>query len=65
VLALRERHAIYQIDAKWQTLRHVAGTGEQGYGGDDGPARAAKLAGPKGLAWSRNRLYIADTTGVL
>ena len=60
-LALREGNAIYRIDAERQTLHHIAGTGEQGYTGDGGPARAAKLAGPKGLAWSRNRLYIADT----
>src|SRR5262245_21781685 len=60
-LALREGNAIYRIDAKRSTIHHVAGTGEQGYAGDGGPARAAKLAGPKGLAWSRDRLYVADT----
>ena len=31
-----------------QTLHHVAGTGEQGYSGDGGPARAAELGGPEG-----------------
>jgi sugar lactone lactonase YvrE len=60
-LALREGNAIYRIDAKRSTIHHVAGTGEQGYAGDGGPARDAKLAGPKGLAWSRDRLYVADT----
>jgi len=60
-LALREGNAIYRVDASTQTLHHVAGTGEHGYAGDGGPARAAKLAGPKGLAWSRDALYIADT----
>jgi sugar lactone lactonase YvrE len=59
--ALREGNAIYRVDGKASTLRHVAGTGEQGYSGDDGPARLARLAGPKGLAWSRDSLYIADT----
>lgn len=49
-LALREGNAIYRVDGKSLTLRHVAGTGEQGYAGDGGPARAARLAGPKGLA---------------
>lgn len=39
----------------------MAGTGQQGYTGDGGPARAATLAGPKGLAWHRDTLYIADT----
>jgi DNA-binding beta-propeller fold protein YncE len=39
----------------------LAGTGEQGYAGDGGPARLAKLAGPKGLAHGGNKLYVADT----
>jgi sugar lactone lactonase YvrE len=43
------------------TLHHVAGTGEQGYAGDHGQARLARLAGPKGLALSRDSLYVADT----
>jgi sugar lactone lactonase YvrE len=60
-LALREGNAIYRIDAKTSTLHHLAGTGEQGYAGDGGPARRAKLAGPKGLAWGRDTLYVADT----
>ena len=60
-LALREGNAIYRIDGRSQTLHHVAGTGEQGYSGDGGPARQARLGGPKGLAWSRGLLYVADT----
>lgn len=61
-LALREGNAIYRIDAKTQTLHHVAGTGEQGYSGDGGPALNAKLGGPKGLAYApEDILYIADT----
>ena len=60
-LALREGNAIYRIDAKTETLHRVAGTGEQGYTGDGGPALSAKLSGPKGLALSRDALYIADT----
>jgi len=60
-LALREGNAIYRLDAKSLSLHHVAGTGEQGYSGDGGPARLAKLGGPKGLAWSRDLLYVADT----
>ena len=43
------------------TIHHVAGTGEQGYSGDGGPARVASLAGPKGLAYGRGNLYVADT----
>ena len=60
-LALREGNAIYRVDARTSTIHHVAGTGEQGYAGDGGQSRAAKLAGPKGLAWSRDTLYVADT----
>src|SRR3954447_5132161 len=61
-LALREGNAILRIDASTQTFRRVAGTGEQGYTGDGGPALQAKLGGPKGLALSANRqLYVADT----
>jgi hypothetical protein len=60
-LALREGNAIYRIDQKLLRLHHIAGTGEQGYSGDGGPARLSRLAGPKGLAWWRNLLYVADT----
>jgi sugar lactone lactonase YvrE len=60
-LALREGNAIYQVNARTLTIHHVAGTGEQGYSGDRGPARAAMLAGPKGLAWWRRSLFVADT----
>ena len=60
-LALREGNAIYRIAPDSRTLHHLAGTGEQGYSGDGGPARLAKLAGPKGLALSARSLYLADT----
>jgi DNA-binding beta-propeller fold protein YncE len=60
-LALREGNAIVRIDPKTRTIHHVAGTGEAGYTGDGGPARSAKLGGPKGLAYSPGQLYVADT----
>jgi sugar lactone lactonase YvrE len=60
-LALREGNAIYRISPKTATIHHVAGTGEPGYSGDGGPARAARLGGPKGLAYARGSLYVADT----
>ena len=60
-LALREGNAIYRIDAGRSTIHHLAGTGEQGRTGDGGAARAATLAGPKGLAWTPGTLYVADT----
>ena len=60
-LALREGNAIYRIAAKKGTLHHVAGTGEQGYSGDGGPARDARFAGPKGIACAAGAAYVADT----
>jgi sugar lactone lactonase YvrE len=60
-LALREGNALYRIAPKTATLHHIAGTGEQGYSGDGGPARLARLAGPKGLALAGRSLYVADT----
>jgi DNA-binding beta-propeller fold protein YncE len=61
-LALREGNAVYRIDPKENRIYHVAGTGEKGYTGDNGPARKATLSGPKGIAWAPDgSLYIADT----
>jgi sugar lactone lactonase YvrE len=61
-LALREGNAIYRIDPVAGRIEHLAGTGEKGYTGDGGPAGAATLAGPKGLAYGHDgTLYIADT----
>ncbi len=60
-LALREGNQLYRIAPKTRTLHHLAGTGEQGWSGDGGPARSAKLAGPKGLALAGRSLYVADT----
>jgi DNA-binding beta-propeller fold protein YncE len=60
-LALREGNAIYRIDPD-ETIHHIAGTGVQGYSGDGGPASAATLGGPKGLAIGASGvLYVADT----
>ena len=40
----------------------VAGTGDAGFAGDDGPASAAQLNGPRGVAVdAAGSLYIADT----
>lgn len=61
-LALREGNAILRIDSKTQRIYHLAGTGEKGYSGDGGPAREAKLSGPKGLAYAPDgSLWAADT----
>ncbi|MEO8595774.1 MAG: hypothetical protein ABI759_20810 [Candidatus Solibacter sp.] len=61
-LVLREGNAVYRIDPKANRIFHLAGTGENGHTGDGGPAKEAKLAGPKGIAWAPgNVLYLADT----
>ncbi|MBM3784704.1 MAG: hypothetical protein FJW30_10115 [Acidobacteria bacterium] len=61
-LALREGNMVYRIDWKAKTLHHIAGTGEKGFTGDGGPARSAKLNGPKGISWSPDGgVYLADT----
>lgn len=61
-LALREGNAIYRMDVKGGRLYRFAGTGEKGYTGDGGPARDARLSGPKGVALAPDgSLYIADT----
>ncbi|HEV3214862.1 MAG TPA: hypothetical protein VGZ27_04035 [Vicinamibacterales bacterium] len=61
-LALREGNAIYRLDHRTRTIHRVAGTGEQGYSGDGGPALQATLGGPKGLAYrGDHELLVADT----
>ena len=61
-LVLREGNAVYRIDAHDGRIHHVAGTGESGYSGDGGPAKLARLSGPKGIAWAPGgSLYLADT----
>jgi DNA-binding beta-propeller fold protein YncE len=62
-LVLREGNAIFQIDIAGNRLQRIAGTGEQGYIGDGGPAINCTFNGPKGIAYSRqdHSLYIVDT----
>jgi sugar lactone lactonase YvrE len=61
-LALREGNAVFRIDMRAMILHHIAGSGEQGYSGDGGPAKTAKLSGPKGIAVAPDgSVYIADT----
>ena len=60
ILALREGNALYRITDGH--VAHLAGTSKFGYEGDRGPASAARLAGPKGLAVAENGcIYLADT----
>jgi sugar lactone lactonase YvrE len=56
-------HTVRVFDgAKLQTYAGSVG----GYAGDGGPATAARLNGPKGIAWQAGRLWVVDDqNGVL
>src|SRR6185503_2425546 len=61
-LALREGNQVLKLDLKTGTIHHVAGTGKKGFTGNGGPAKAATLSGPKGIAVAPNgNIYLADT----
>jgi sugar lactone lactonase YvrE len=54
-------HRIRRIEARSGVISTVAGSGEAGYGGDDGPAVQAALNEPYGIVLDRaGNLYIAD-----
>ena len=69
-VALREGNGIFEIDRKAGLFKRIAGTGENGYTGDGGPAISATfgslgpggLTGPKGLSVSEDGriMYVAD-----
>lgn len=55
-------HRIRKVDAKTGIITTVAGSGNTGQKGDNGPAIEAELAGPFGVAIdSAGNLFIADT----
>lgn len=54
-------HRIRRVDARTGIITTIAGCGEAGYSGDGGPAAAARLNEPYGIALDdRGTLYIAD-----
>jgi sugar lactone lactonase YvrE len=68
-LALREGNSIFTLDPVQGRVKRIAGSGENGYSGDGGPAILARfgsagpggLTGPKGLTISDDGiLYVAD-----
>jgi len=57
-----DNNRIRKIDATTGIVTTIAGTGVKGYSGDGGPATAAMLNKPEGLAVSNGGIiYIADT----
>ena len=55
-------HRIRRVDAETGIITTVAGSGEEGFSGDNGPAPAAALLLPTGVTLdSSGNLFIADT----
>ncbi|MEU4994834.1 NHL repeat-containing protein [Streptomyces sp. NPDC021622] len=60
-IADTKNNRVRRVDAATQTITTVAGNGNEGYGGDDGPAVEAALNFPRDVAVdSEGNLYIAD-----
>jgi DNA-binding beta-propeller fold protein YncE len=66
-IADTENHVIRAVDLQTGFIDRVAGTiGQHGDGGDGGPARAATLQRPFGIALdTAGNLYVADTLNSL
>lgn len=63
-LCTREGNQVFMIDMKAMRYHHIAGNGKKGSEGDGGPAKAASLNGPKGIALDAGgNAWLADTEG--
>ena len=61
-LCTREGNQVFKLDLKAGVIHHMAGTGEKGFSGHGGPAKEAKLSGPKGIAIdAEGNAWLADT----
>lgn len=61
-LATREGNQVFRFDLRAGRIHHVAGTGKSGFTGNGGPAKAATLSGPKGIAIdAAGNVWLADT----
>jgi sugar lactone lactonase YvrE len=56
-----KNHVVRRVDARSRTISTIAGTGQPGFSGDGGPARAAQLNNPHSIALDGGSgLYVAD-----
>jgi streptogramin lyase len=56
-----QNHLVRRVDAKTGKISTVAGTGKQGFRGDDGPATSAQMSVPHSIALDNDgQLYICD-----
>ncbi len=61
-LTTREGNQVFKFDLRAGVIHHMAGTGESGFTGNGGPAKLAKLSGPKGIALdAEGNAWLADT----
>ncbi len=61
-IADTDNHSIRKVDFTTDVITTVAGNGTSGFSGDGGPATAAQLKSPRGVALDgAGNLYIADT----
>ena len=58
---VQQGHRIHKVDAATGTISIIAGTGEDGYSGDGGPAVEAQFNQPEGLAVDgHGNIFVAD-----
>ncbi len=60
-IADQHNNVIREVDAATNDIETIAGDGTSGFSGDSGPATAAGLSGPTGVALDGSDLFIADT----
>jgi NHL repeat-containing protein len=61
-ICLRNDHKVRKVDRRTGIIHTIAGTGEQGYTGDHGPALRATFNGPKEIAVDhRDNIILVDT----